>query len=133
MFLLNNIVKIRKFMMEIAKNYMKLRGRLSHEFAIFDNFFFHRLTICIAVKPIFVNNLSLASVRIPLLLIVLYYNKQKSTRRILNTLYFHSCYYGRLINNVISCKMRNKQIESKRHADFYFCMLEDNLEGGSKL
>ena len=32
----NNIVKIRKKYVKIAQNGMKLRGRLSHEFAIFD-------------------------------------------------------------------------------------------------
>ena len=38
-FVLNNIVKIRKKETEIAKNSMKFGGRLSHEFAIFGNFF----------------------------------------------------------------------------------------------
>ena len=45
--------------MEIAKNCMKLRVRLSHEFANFS-------PKCITLKSILVNNPSLASVRIPL-------------------------------------------------------------------
>ena len=39
MFLLDNIVKIRKNMTEIAKNSMNFGGRLSHEFEIFGKFF----------------------------------------------------------------------------------------------
>ena len=39
MFVLDNIVKIRKNMTEIAKNSMNFGGRLSHEFEIFGNFF----------------------------------------------------------------------------------------------
>ena len=39
MFVLDNIVKIRKNMTEIAKNSMNFGGRLSHEFAIFGKFF----------------------------------------------------------------------------------------------
>ena len=39
MFVLDNIVKIRKNMTEIAKNSMNFGGHLSHEFAIFGKFF----------------------------------------------------------------------------------------------
>ena len=39
MFVLDNIVKIRKNMTEIAKNSMNFGGRLSHEFEIFGKFF----------------------------------------------------------------------------------------------
>ncbi len=39
MFVLDNIVKIRKNMTEIAKNSMNFGGRLRNEFAIFGKFF----------------------------------------------------------------------------------------------
>ena len=39
MFVLDNIVKIRKNMTEIAKNSMNFGRHLSHEFAIFGKFF----------------------------------------------------------------------------------------------
>ena len=58
-------------MTEIAKNSMNFGGRLSREFAIFGKFFLHKFTKCITLRSILVNDLSLASVRIPLINICL--------------------------------------------------------------
>ena len=63
MFLLNNIVKIRKSKTEIAKNSMEFGGHLSHEFAIFGKFFCIDL---LNAMSILVNDLNLALVWIPL-------------------------------------------------------------------
>ena len=62
---------ILKNVTEIAKNSMNFGGRLSREFAIFGKFFLHKFTKCITLRSILVNDLSLASVRIPLINICL--------------------------------------------------------------
>ena len=60
--MLHNILKIWKKISEIAKNWRSLEPRICN----FCQIFLHRLTKCIILKSIFVNNLSLVIVRIPL-------------------------------------------------------------------
>ena len=54
-------------MSKMAKNCVNSGGSWTHEFAIFTKKNLHRLTKFVTLKSIFVNNLSLAIVRIPLM------------------------------------------------------------------